>query len=108
MAYLDPGSPGVHPPFPPACFTQGLSAGTLLRLAECGCSHPMGAHSGAAGLDRDGPPASRSETSTALSSLRRAVVLDSHTDPWPSVKCQFHAPPLSSLLPQFRRPAKSR
>src|SRR5260221_14731169 len=108
MPSLDSGTPGLHPSFPPGCFAKGLPASALLRLVEPGCSHPMEAHSGAAGLDRGSPPASGSETGTAMSSLRGHVVLDRHTDPWPSLKSPFHALLLSSLLSQFRRPAKSR
>src|SRR5882672_8454679 len=101
MAFLVPGSPGVHPPFSPTCFAQGLPAGALLRLAKPGRPDPMGAHPCAAGLDRGSPPASNFQTRTALSTVRRAFALDRHPDPWASLNpdpmpCCYHHHRLSS------------
>src|SRR5437667_6711754 len=85
MATLVPGSAGVPPSFPPTHFAKRLPASALLWLVERGCPHSMGAHSGAAGLDRRSPPASDAKTSTHLSSLRRPIALDRHPHPWTSM-----------------------
>ena len=77
MAHADPGRAGVSAPFFAARPAPGICAGALLRLAVGGGQKPLATHSGIAGLatadaDRDAP------TPTALSPLRRSLVLAGH------------------------------
>src|SRR6266496_1995243 len=106
MAYFDGEGDGVHPPIPSTHLAEWLSACALLRLAGRSRPDPMGAHLGAAGLDCSTPPSPHSQASTALSSLRRPAVLESHADPWPSLT-PTHALSFSPQA-QFGRPAKTR
>src|SRR6266704_3861842 len=105
MAYLGRDGDGVHPPIPATHLAQRLSACALLWLAERGGPRPLGAYPGAPGLDRSNPASSHSQPGTALSSLRRPVVLGGHADPRPSLTL-IHVLP-SSPQAQFRRPGKS-